>query len=413
MLHGYVHPDFARVADVFTRQLPDPKPGGAALTVYHRGQVVVDIWGGTQDKQGTPWAQDSLALSYSTTKGIASTLLHLLANRGLINYDQPVADYWPAFGQNGKAQITVRQLLCHEAGLYHLREMISDSQEMNDWDHMLEIMERAEPCHTPGRGNGYHGLTYGWLIGGVIEKATGQRFGDLLKSELADPLQLDGCYIGMPESELHRAAKLIRPDPKPASATPKPKQPRKPSLQARLIENALAMTGFDTDTTSLALMPKGIGRYDWNSPEVLMACNPSAGGMFTARSLAKIYAMLANHGKFEGKTYLNWQTFSALAELQSTRRGAVIPVPMRWRLGYHRVFTTGPRTPHAFGHFGFGGSGAWCDPSRALAVGYTVNSGSGSPFGDLRLWQLNSSIIRAAEARNSLRARIGALFAKA
>lgn len=414
MVQGYTHPDFVRVTDTFARQLPADRPGGAALTVYHRGQIVVDIWGGTRNKQGTPWTADTLALSFSTTKGIASTLLHILADRGAIAYDERVAHYWPEFGQNGKAQITVRQLLTHEAGLYHLRDMIDDCAEMNDWDHMLGIMERAAPLHTPGRSNGYHGLTYGWLIGGVLEKATGLRFGELLRRELAEPLHLDGCFIGLPEQELHRAARLIRRDPKPRPTGPRPeRKPRTPSLQERLIANSLALTGFDNETTKLALLPKGLAFYDWNSDEVLQACNPSAGGMFNSRSLARIYQMLANRGQLDGRNYISTNTWNALSTLQTSERGAVIPIPMRWRLGYHRVFTTGPRTPNAFGHFGFGGSGAWCDPSRELAVGYVVNTGSGSPFGDLRLWQLNSAIIRSAENREGLLDRLSSLLARA
>jgi len=409
MLQGNVHPDFSRVADLFLRQLPAPRPGGAALTVYHRGQIVVDIWAGTRDKQGTPWTPDTLALSYSTTKGIASTLLHIYADRGAIHYDTPVAQYWPAFGKNGKASITVRQLLSHEAGLYDIRELISDAHEMNDWAHMLTLIENAAPRHHPGSRNGYHGLTYGFLIGGLLEKVSGKRFAEILHEELTAPLQLDGCFVGLPENEFARAAKLIRPDPKPVSSVPK--KPRKPSLQSQLVERALELSGFDNETSKMGLMPKGISRYDWNSHEVLAACNPSAGGMFNSRSLAKIYLMLANHGQLDGRRYVSPTTFAALSRVQNTQRGDVVPLAMRWRLGYHRVFTTGPRTPNAFGHFGFGGSGAWCDPSRGLAVGYVVNSGSGSPFGDLRLWQLNSVIIRAAEARGTVRARFGKLLA--
>jgi CubicO group peptidase (beta-lactamase class C family) len=413
MLQGTVHPAFARVAEVFEKQLPAHRPGGAALTVYHRGQVVVDIWGGTRDKAGTPWAADTLALSYSTTKGIASTLLHIFADRHALHYDQRVAHYWPEFAQNGKGQITVRQLLCHEAGLYDIRNLIEDSQEMNDWPHMLALLEQAQPLHRPGKLNGYHGLTYGFLIGGLLEKVTGKTFAQLLNDEIAAPLQLDGCYVGLPDSEFHRAAKLIRPDPKPQSATGSAaKKPPKTNWPALIIERALSLSGFDNESTKLGLMPKGISRYDWNSQEVLRACNPSAGGMFTARSLAKIYAMLAEGGTFEGHRYISRPTFEALSTVQNTARGAVIPIPMRWRLGYHRVFTTGPRTPNAFGHFGFGGSGAWCDPSRGIAMGYTVNSGTGSPFGDMRLARINTAVIRAAETRGTLRGKIGVLLAK-
>ena len=119
--------------------------------------------------------------------------------------------------------------------------------------------------------------------------------------------------------------------------------------------------------------------------------------MFNARSLARIYAALGNGGELGGARLVPPDLLRKMASVQNTARGAVIPVPMHWRLGYHRVFTTGPRTPHAFGHFGYGGSGAWCDPSRQLAVGYVVNYGIGTPFGDMRLWQINSAVIRAVD----------------
>lgn len=144
-------------------------------------------------------------------------------------------------------------------------------------------------------------------------------------------------------------------------------------------------------------MPKGISRFDWNHPDTRAASIPGAGGMFTARSLARIYSALANEGEHEYGRLVGPSTLRALATVQNTRRGAVIPLPMRWRLGYHRVFTTGPRTPHAFGHFGYGGSGAWCDPSRRLSLAYTVNYGVGSPFGDLRIARINAAAIKAVE----------------
>lgn len=398
MYQGFVHPGFESVADTFDRQLPHQRAGGAALTVYHQGKVVIDIWGGTRDKAGTPWSPDTLALSYSTSKGVASTLLHLFADRGVIDYAQRVAHYWPAFAKNGKSDITVRQLLCHEAGLYDVRALIDDAHMLNDWPQMLSRLEAARPSHHPSEQNGYHGLTYGYLIGGLLEKATGGRFGELLQNELARPLGVDGLYIGLPSDQLARAASLIRPEPKPRPQAPaKPRKPRPPALPQRVIAQALELSGFDNESSKQGLMPRGIARYDWNSPETLQACNPSANGMFNARSLATLYAMLANHGEWNGRRYLSPTTFAAISRVQNTRRGAVIPIAMRWRLGYHRVFTTGPRTPNAFGHFGFGGSGAWCDPSRGLSAGYVVNTGSGSPFGDLRLWRINSAIIEAAE----------------
>lgn len=401
MPDGYVHPDFRKVAEVFLSQLPPRGPGGAALCVYHRGERVVDLWGGTRDKAGTPWTPDTLSLSFSTTKGIVATLLHILASRHEIDYDTPVAHYWPAFAANGKARITVRQLLCHEAGLYSIRRLIHDAGEMRDWPHMLALLERAQPLHDPGAGNGYHALTFGWLVGGLIEKVAGRPLAQVLADEIARPLGLDGCFIGVPDSELDRCADLIVPERKPRPAGAPPRR-RRPPLAQQVVTTALRLSGFDTDSVEEAMVPPGMGRFDWNARETRQACIPGAGGMFDARSLARLYALLSHDGELDGVRLLPPGAVRRFTQVQNRERGAVIPLPMHWRLGYHRVFTMGPRTPRAFGHFGYGGSGAWCDPSRQLAVGYVVNTGIGTPFGDTRLWKINTAAIRAVDSLPSL-----------
>jgi CubicO group peptidase (beta-lactamase class C family) len=401
MPDGRVHPDFRRVAEVFLEQLPESRPGGGALCIYYRGECVVDIWGGTRDRQGTPWTPDTLSLSFSTTKGIVATLLHILASRGQVDYDAPVARYWPAFAQGGKDGITVRQLLCHEAGLYSIRRLIQDAGEMRDWPHMLALIEKTSPLHEPGIGNGYHALTFGWLVGGLIEKVTGKPLAQVMKEELVEPLQLDGCFIGVPDAALPRCADLIVPERKPRDLA-RPRRPRKPPLAQQVVVTALKISGFDPDSVEEAMVPPGMGRFDWNTKETRQACIPGAGGMFNARSLARIYAMLADGGELDGKRLLAPGAVDRFAQIQNTSRGAVIPLPMHWRMGYHRVFTMGPRTPRAFGHFGYGGSGAWCDPSRQLALGYVVNSGVGTPFGDTRLWKINTAAIRAVDSLPAL-----------
>lgn len=401
MPDGRVHLDFRRVAEVFLDQLPARGPGGGALCIYYRGECVVDIWGGTRDRQGTPWTADTLSLSFSTTKGVVATLLHILASRGQVDYEAPVARYWPAFAQNGKSAITVRQLLCHEAGLYSIRRLIRDAGEMRDWPHMLSLIEQAEPLHEPGIGNGYHALTFGWLVGGLIEKITGKSLAQVLDEELAGPLQLDGCHIGVPDAALSRCADLILPERKPRDPN-LAKRPRKPPLAQKVVMTALRLSGFDTDSVEEAMVPPGMTRFDWNTRESRQACIPGAGGMFNARSLARLYAMLADGGELGGQRLLAPGAVDRFAEIQNTSRGAVIPLPMHWRMGYHRVFTMGPRTPRAFGHFGYGGSGAWCDPSRQLALGYVVNVGVGTPFGDTRLWKINTAAIRAVDSLPAL-----------
>lgn len=393
IVHGHYLPNLQHIIDVFVAQLPQqPRVGGAALTVYHQNQKVIDVWAGVANKQGDAWQEHNMSISYSTTKGVLSTLAHILVDEGLLAYDRPIADYWPAFAQNGKHGITLRHVLTHEAGLYHLRSMIADAQEMLDWPHMLHMIEQAKPVHAAGARVAYHAISFGWIVGGLIEKVTGEPLALTLDKKISQPLQLDGCYIGVPDSELSRCNEIIgAPRHKNTKTAPSKLQ----IWQQQATDKLLRATGFDPDTAAEALIPKGMSRFYLDEPRSLQACIPGANGVFTARSLAKIYAVLANWGELDGVRLLSANTVKQAAKVYNHQRGDVVPMPMNWRLGYHRVFTTWPRTPHAFGHFGYGGSGAWADPSRQLAVGYIVNTGSGSPFADLRLWRINTAIIQS------------------
>ena len=148
-----------------------------------------------------------------------------------------------------------------------------------------------------------------------------------------------------------------------------------------------------------ALFPPGIARFDWNDEAVVRACIPAANGMFDARSLARMYAMLANGGSLHGVRLIDPAIARRAGTIESRRRDQVLPMPMQWRLGYHRVLAIGASVPHGFGHFGFGGSGAFCDPSRELAVALVLNHGVGTPFGDVRMWGLSAAAIHAADHR--------------
>lgn len=396
MLQGYVHPDFGKIAQLLSKQIPRNRPGGAALTVYHRGQCVVDIWGGTRNRDGDPWQSDTLAMSFSTTKGVASTLLHILVDEGLLNYDDPISKHWPEFGQQGKQEITVRHLLCHEAGLFHIREMISDAEQMLDWNFMVKTLEQARPVHTAGQHNGYHAFTYGWLVGELIHRVTNRPFEEVLKQKLTKPLGLDGLFVGMPLDQNKRKADLVN-----TVANEHAGKQLERVLQRNLLKaltQGLKLANIDLDQTISALIPKGMLYLDLNHPDVANACIPAMNGVFTSRSLAKLYAMLANGGEIDGTRILSRAAVHNMMEIQNRDAGKVIPLPMHWRLGYHRVFAFGANT-NCFGHFGFGGSGAWADPVRDISVGLTLNSGVGSPFGDSRIVNLSSAILRCADQR--------------
>jgi CubicO group peptidase (beta-lactamase class C family) len=402
-LDGLHHPDFACVEAALRKQLTR-YPGGAAVCVYHHGQCVVDLWGGHSDEDGNLWREDTMAPSFSTTKGVCSTLLHIFADRGLVDYDARVSHYWPEFAQGGKQDITVRQVLSHQSGLYHIRQMIDRADRMLDWDHMIAAIEKASPIHPPGERTGYHGLTYGFIIGEIIQRVSGKKFSNLVQSEIAKPLGLDGLYIGAPKKELHRAAQLIFP--KSTQSLSRTSFGQYLETYARGVSKVFRTLGIDSDLNSIfdALAPRGISDFQFGSPESLRVAIPAGNGLFTARSLAKMYSMLAGGGEFDRVRLLSEETVAQASTLQKpTGKNSVIPFDMRWRLGYHAVATTRGFPKQAFGHFGFGGSGAWADPSLDLSVALIVNSGIGSPFGDTRTARISGAALANAKARDSHR----------
>ncbi|HXQ20692.1 MAG TPA: serine hydrolase domain-containing protein [Candidatus Acidoferrales bacterium] len=405
VVDGTLHPDFVKVADAFRSQL-QRYAGGAALCVYHRGACVVDLWGGVKDRAGHAWRRDTMAPSFSTTKGVASTLLHMMVDRGLLKYDDRVAKHWPEFAQAGKGAITIRHVLAHQSGLYHIRQMIDHATRMLDWEYMVHAIERTPPLHPPGARSGYHGLTYGFLVGEILQRVTGRGFSQLVQEEIAQPLGLDGMYVGAPDAALGRAAELIW-----ATRGPLGRLAIGPQLgdtlerAAAVWRRVLLLVGIDVDLGSMldALAPRGISSFDFGAPETLRVAIPAANGLFTARSLARMYAALAGGGTLDGVRLLSRETLRRATQVQGrAARRAVLPCDMRWRLGYHAIFTTQGIPKHAFGHFGFGGSGAWADPSRELAVGLIVNSGLGTPFGDLRIARISGAVLRSVRARAQL-----------
>ena len=408
-IDGRLHPDFHAVEHTLRTQLA-AFPGGAAVCIYHRGECVVDLWGGERDSEHRPWQRDTMAPSFSTTKGVASTLLHMMVDRGLLDYDDMVVKYWPEFGHGGKSNITIRHVLSHQSGLYHIRQMIDRAERMLDWDHMIGAIEHATPIHPPGERTGYHGLTYGYLVGEIIQRVTGEKFPDLVQREIAEPLGLDGLFIGTPEHEIPRAAELLFPQAMKLVSRLPVMRIGKPILDRG--SRLLKYVGVDADLASVfdALAPRGISDFDFGSPETLRVAIPAGNGLFTARSLARMYAALANGGELDGVRLMSPVTLRRATRLEPpTGRQAVIPFDMRWRLGYHSILTTRGVPRNAFGHFGFGGSGAWADPERNLAVAMIVNSGIGTPFGDVRTARIGGSALACVRHRKPTKRVHGSL----
>lgn len=390
---GQVDERFIDLAKQFSRmQDARAEQGGAALVVYFQGKKVVDIYTGKKSATEN-WQPDTLSMCYSTGKGVLSTLAHILVSEGFLAYDTPVAQYWPEFAQNGKEHITLRHMLSHQSGLYDIRNLIADASEMADWNHMLDVFAQAKPRFEAATGAAYQPLTFGWQVGGVLEKATGKSLSDLMQQYLVQPLQLDGAYFGVTAAELARVA---RPLPKlktaPNQSSPVKPKPKKTSPLDKLIE----WSGQNPKDFQDAMIPKGMKNFSFLSDEGLKAVIPAANGVFTANSLAKIYAMLANKGKLGDQQLIRPEIFTALSTIQYKKRDRIMPLAMHWRMGYHRILTLG-KSSNGFGHIGFNGSAAWCDPERHLSFAYTHNFPTTSIAGDYRLWGLSQETLRCAD----------------
>lgn len=395
MIEGHIHPDFWPVARTLEQQLQRaPLAGGAAVAVFHRGQRVVDIRGGNRDELGNEWTTQTMSVSFSTTKGVISTLLHRLVDQGGIDYEDRVAKFWPEFAQHGKGEITLRHLLCHQAGLYDIRHLVDSAERMLDWEYMTSALAAAVAAHRPGAMSAYHGLTYGWLIGEVIQRVSGRTVSELVRSEIAEPLGLDGFYIGVPDEQIKNVARLVLPSERLARI-------RKLEKPMKRLQQALSFVRLPLDAGRMAaaLAPAGIEHFDWSAPATLRACIPAANGTFTARALAKMYAVLAAGGELDGVRLLSSETLRRATEIQTRKIDRVVPFPMHWRLGYHRAATTRGNPTRGFGHYGFGGSGAWADPEQQLSVALVLNSGLGTPFGDIRTAQIGGAALYCARRR--------------
>lgn len=368
-IEGACDARFAAVAELLAAQLASGAHHGAAVAVRHRGAPVVDIWG------GAGWSERTIAVSFSTSKGPAATALHMAMERAGIDYEAPVASVWPEFG---KPVVTIRHVLCHEAGVPQIRGEVPDVWAMADWDAMVAMMERLEPLWEPGTANGYHAVNFGWMVGELVRRIDGRDLSTFLADEIAGPLDLDGFYIGTPESEHHRAVPLIAPE----------------------IDEATFSAFVPPDSIAWrALSPDGDIVEFVNSPQGLSTCGPAFSGAFTARSLAAFYATL-ERGERDGVRLLSAETLARATTVQNTRPDLVLVLPMHWRLGFMggggMLAIAGPNE-EAFGHAGYGGSVALADPKAEVAIAVTLDRLELNLLGGDRV----SAVVQAAIAAAS------------
>ncbi len=402
MLRGTHEAGYAPLARAFEEVLKQTPQGGAALCVYQDGRPVFDMWGGVRDRLGNPWEERTPSVSFSTTKGVAATALHMLRDRGLVDYDEKVATYWPAFAQNGKGAITVRQVLNHSAGMYGARSLVGHADVLLDWDATISALERAPAAHAAGRFHAYHAMTHGHLVGELVQRVSQRPFSAFVADEIARPLGLSDFLVGAPDDAIARAARLIIPERAPAHADQTRRaRERQRAPKLGLVQSALRLFGvpMSMDRVRDAFAPRGIGKWDFSSPEVLRAVIPSANGLFSARDLARMYAALAHGGSLDGVRLMSPETVREASRVEARGPDGVLVFPMGWRLGYHGIASSLGLIKGAFGHFGYGGSGAWASPRHNASFAFVVNIGSGTPVGDLRIVKLSGAAVQCIRAR--------------
>ena len=381
---GTTAPGFEDVRAAFLR-IVGRAPGGGALAVRLRGRTVVDLWTGVADRAGTrPWTPETLAISFSTSKGIASTVVHRLADRGLLDYDEAVATYWPEFAAGGKGRVTVRDLLTHRAGLHSVRAVAARAEDLLDHRAMEEKLAAHPVRGAPTKRSAYHAITYGWLVAGLVRRIAGRGLAELARTEITEPLGLTGLHIGVPREARELVAQPVGSALRQLGSTANVTAPLWTRFQAtRTAFDALHVPGFD-------------GLFEGPEPAIWSTEMPAVNGVVSARALAAMYEPLANAGRHEGGTFLSPETVHELGRVQTRSADAVLGIPMRWRLGYHQAFGAGRDGPKAFGHYGYGGSGGWADPALGLSVGFVTNRiGSlTTPLGDLNLFRLNRVVRR-------------------
>ncbi|MFE5735069.1 serine hydrolase domain-containing protein [Streptomyces sp. NPDC056528] len=387
MIDGEVAPGFEAVREAFAANFDRRGDIGAAVCVYWRGRPVVDLWGGLADAEtGRPWTRDTLQLVYSATKGVTATVAHVLAERGVLDLDAPVATYWPEFAVHGKAGIPVRWLLSHRAGLVALDRPLPLADALA-WDPMVEALATQRPLWTPGTAHGYHGRTWGWLVGEVVRRVSGRTPGRFFADEVAGPLGLD-FFIGLPPGERERVSRMAYRGPS-VDLTALPIE----SVPAELREQVAAWR----DPVSLSNRAFAVtvpAAIDFDSPEVQAAELPSSNGIGTARSLARMYAALL--GEVDGARLLAPKTLASAMEEQASGKDRVLMVPSRFGTGYMLPTTDNPMTgPTAFGHTGRGGSLAFADPGHDIAFAYVMNHIVSGPD-DVRAAALAEAVRKSA-----------------
>jgi CubicO group peptidase (beta-lactamase class C family) len=359
-VHGACDARFSAVRDALSENFARFGEVGASLAVMVDGRMVVDIWGGHADAARThPWEENTIVNAWSCTKGVVAACAARLVDQGLLDADTPVARYWPEFAQAGKGEIPVRYLLSHQAGLPAIRKQLPLGAAY-DWEVMTTALADEEPWWKPGTKHGYHAFTFGWLVGEVMRRVTGESVGAYWRKEIADPLGLD-FHIGLAAENDERTAECMNADPPPPGET---------NFVMEMLKDPNSMPFKVLANPPDLFQPGVVNTRAWRGAEI-----PAANGHGNARSLARLYGALARGGELHGIRVVSQEAIEHATVEQASGRDEVMGLDLRTALGF--VLSSpdarmGPN-PRSFGHSGAGGSLGFADPDAKVGFGYAMN----------------------------------------
>jgi CubicO group peptidase (beta-lactamase class C family) len=384
-VHGEVAEGYEPVAQAFVDNFADRNETGASVSLYVGGEQVVNLWGGASNhKTNEPWREESAIVVFSTTKGATAICIAMLAQAGKLDYDEPVATYWPEFAANGKDSVTVGELMSHQAGLIFAEPPVP-LEEILKVTPIVEALGAQAPLWAPGTKHGYHALTYGWLAGELVRRVDGRSIGTFFAEEVAGPLGLN-FWIGLPEDQEWRVARL-RGAPRPTGD--ELELMRKIAGPGSNGGRALFMDG--------SFAPQG-GVDPFNTRPVRASEIPAANGVTNAASVARMYA--ATIGEVDGIRLLDDTTVAAVSAERAFGPDESLVLPTRFGYGFmlhcDELVLSGDG---AFGHYGAGGSLGFADPERGMAFGYVMNQMGGGIASDPRAVHLLEAARSCCEAQ--------------
>jgi CubicO group peptidase (beta-lactamase class C family) len=369
-VQGFTDERYAPARAAFEANLASGADVGASFCATLEGETVVDLWGGFADAAGTrPWQKDTIVNVYSTTKTMTFLTALLIADRGGLDFDAPVARYWPEFAANGKADIKVSHLMAHSAGLSGWTEPTT-TEDLYDWDKVCARLAAQAPLWEPGTQSGYHAITQGYLVGEVVRRITGKSLGTVFREEIAEPLGAD-FHIGLPASEDGRVAELIPPPRGQAAGDGQQTEIQKITFNNPVIDVSATKT------------------RGWRGAEI-----PAAGGTGNARSVAEIHTILANGGVAKGKRFMSEAGCRKALELQIEGQDLCLGGPARFGMGFGLgggvVPLPNPQDSMYWG--GYGGSLIMIDMKARTTIAYAMNKMAGTTTGDMRAFSLAAAM---------------------